>query len=486
VWRRRTTALVLTAVLPLVVVVLAASRMAGRGLRGPSESAHVQVLNATGHFFLGATIILLATHLAGGLADRLGQPRVISEICAGIALGPTVLGRLGPHTLVWLFPQQTQTMLNGLAQFGLVLFMFGVGRELRAIRLRDAPGQALMVTQASLLVPLAAGAAAAVPMFDHFHGSSGNAVAFVLFLGCALSVTALPVLARLLADLGLTRTRQAELSLFAATLGDGCVWMLLAAILAVTSGSDPARVVWNVLMAAAVAALILGPLRMLLAGLSARAAERGRTDPGRGTAPSMLLLAAGIAAAATLTEAVGVDQIIGALLVGLAWPQDEARARDVADRLSGTAKAVLLPFFFFSLGLTVDLWSLRADLTDVTALVALLVLAVGSKIAGPALAARLTGMGRRPALAVGVLVNTRGLTELVIIEIGYQAGIIGQRMLTILTLVALAATMMTRPLLRLLGPDALEFPASTPASETTAAGPAVDAASPQGSVPVPR
>ncbi|MFF3174691.1 cation:proton antiporter [Streptomyces sp. NPDC057900] len=438
-----------------LAVIAAATWMATEKSAPDGEAAAVaHGLDKGGHFLIAVAVILLAAYLGGLLADRLGQPRVIGEICAGLALGPTLLGRFVPGAAGWLFPSGVLPMLDGLAQVGLVFFMFGVGRELTGMRLRGTGTQALLVTQASLLVPFAAGAAVAVPLVATFMGSAGNPVVFVLFVGCALSVTAFPVLARILTDLGLTRTRQGQLSLFASAAGDGAVWLVLTGLLAQLHGGGPAGVLLNAFIAAAITLFFLGPLRK---GLARWAHSRpGAAEGGESDAVTMVLLAAGIAATAALTTLIGVHQLIGALLIGLAWPRGSARAVRVADRLSGTAKTVLLPFFFFGFGLTIDLGALHFDRTAALALGGLLLLATVTKIFGPALGAVLTGMRRRPALALGVLLNSRGLTELVIIQIGFQAGIIDQRMLSLLTIVALATTMMTRPLLRLLGPDAIE------------------------------
>ncbi|MGX1852827.1 cation:proton antiporter [Streptomyces sp. NPDC055299] len=453
----RFAAAALMVVAPLAVILWAATdavtgQASGKGIL---EAAHG--LDKTGHFFLAVAVILVVAYLGGLLADRLGQPRVIGEICAGIALGPTLLGRYAPVAGHWLFPKDTLPMLDGLAQIGLIFFMFGVGRELTGMRLRGNGPQALLVSKSSLLLPFAAGTAAAVPLVHDFLGRSADPMAFVLFVGCALSVTAFPVLARILTDLGITGTRQGQLSLFAAAVGDGAVWLVLTGILAGLHGSSPAGVLWNALIAAGITVVFLGPLRLGLArwARSRSAAGEGGAG-GEGDATTMVLLAVGIAATSTLTTIVGVHQLIGALLVGLAWPVGSARAARVADRLSSTAKTVLLPFFFFGFGLSIDLGSLHFDRSSALALVTLLVLGVVTKVLGPTLSAVLTGMRVRPALALGWLLNSRGLTELVILQIGYQAGIIDQRLLSILTIVALITTMMTRPMLRLLGPDAVE------------------------------
>ncbi|MEV6808931.1 cation:proton antiporter [Streptomyces sp. NPDC051132] len=423
-------------------------------------------LDKGGHFFLGVAVILAVSWLGGWLTERLDQPRVIGEICAGLAMGPSLLGRFVPGLKNWLFPADILPMLDGLAQLGLVLFMFGVGRELSRLRLRDTGRQMLLVSQASMLMPFAAGAAVAVPLVDDFAGPVGKPVIFVLFVGCALSVTALPVLARILADLRLTRTSQGQLSLFVAAVGDGASWLILTALLAGAKGGSPTGVLWNGLFTIAIAAVFLGPLR---SGLSRWPGLRAASGSGAGDATTMVLLAVGVAAASVLTTLVGVHQLIGAMLVGLAWPTGGGRAERVADRLSGTSKTVLLPFFFFGFGLSVDLGSLRLDQSCVLALSSFLVLGVVTKVCAPALGAVLTGMRPRAALVLGVLLNTRGLTELVIVQIGYQAGFIDQRLLAILTVVALITTILTRPLLRLLGPDAVE-PATSGPEPATALG----------------
>ncbi|MFI6809916.1 cation:proton antiporter [Streptomyces luteogriseus] len=453
-------------VVPLAVIVWAALTVVTAKSPGTEALHETARIDKSGHFFLAVAAILLAAVMGGWLADRLGQPRVIGEICAGLAMGPTLLGRFAPEAKDWLFPTDTLPMLDGLAQVGLVFFMFGVGRELAGMPLRGVGSQMLLVSQASLLIPFAAGTVAAVPLINDFAGPSADPTAFVLFVGCALSVTALPVLARILTDLRLTHTRQGQLSLFASALGDGVVWLVLTAILAVVHGSSPTGVLWNALFVVTLAVVFLGPLRRGLARWAGSRAVSG--EAAGGDATIMVLLAGGVAATATLTSAVGVHQLIGALLAGMAWPTGNARLARVAERLSSTSKTVLLPFFFFGFGLTIDLGALHFDSASVLALTTLLFLAVTTKVCGPALSGVLTGMRPRPALILGVLLNARGLTELVILQIGYQAGVIDARLLGILTIVALATTMVTRPLLRLLGPEALE-PAAAPLGAEPAA-----------------
>ncbi|MEX2972760.1 cation:proton antiporter [Streptomyces sp. C184] len=455
-WRFFVAVAVVT-VLPLVLMGLAAVRASTGGTPEASGSPP-QGLDLTGHFFVSAAVVLAVAHVGGELARRLGQPPVIGEICAGLAMGPSLFGRTAPAAADWLFPKPVLSMLDGLSQLGLVLFMFGVGRELAGVRLQGAARQALLVSQASLLVPLAGGAVVALPLLDTFKGAQGNPLAFVMFLGCAVSITAFPVLARILLDLRLTHTVPGQVSLFAAAVGDAGGWLVLAAVLTLAHGSDPSRLLVNTLLAVAVTAVFLGPLRRTLSQWPDREVEEHGE---RFSATVTVLLAVGVTVASALTAAIGLHQLIGALLVGLAWPAGNRGAVAVADRMAGTVRTLLLPFFFFSFGLSTDLGVLRWDGTMLSTFAALLATAVVTKVAGPVLCAMVTGMRWRPALALGVLLNSRGLTELVVLQVGYQAGIIDQSLLGVLTIVALTTTMMTSPLLRCLGFGSTRAPTGT-------------------------
>jgi Kef-type K+ transport system membrane component KefB len=436
-------ALVVGGVLPLAVIGVIATVVLGGRSEGASGATSGHGLDVSGHFLLATAVILTAARLGGLLAEWLRQPRVVGEICAGLALGPSLFGRFAPDATEWLFPQSAQQLLNGLAQLGLVLFMFGVGRELSGMRLRGAATQALLISQASMLVPFALGTAAAVLLLDYAK-QGVHPLAFVLFVGCALSITAFPVLARILADLGIIRTPAGRLSLFASALGDGGSWLILAAILAGAHGSSPVGLLLNALAAIVITLLYLGPLRRLLVKWPTMEKDKDGST-------TMVLLVVLVTGTAALTASIGLHQLIGALLVGVAWPKGNRTAVVAAERLVSTAASVLLPFFFFGFGLTLDLGALQWGASSLLTLAGLLALAVLGKVLGPGLVSRLTGMPWRPAFTLGVLLNARGLTELVVIQIGYQAGIIDQRLLAILTLVALITTAMTSPMLTLFG-----------------------------------
>ncbi|MER7461279.1 cation:proton antiporter [Streptomyces sp. NPDC097981] len=448
--RKAYTALLVTVLLPVGLVVGVAVWVRNKPFRGGIASSDAPFLDTAGHFFLGVAVVLSVSHMMGWLASKLGQPRVTGEIAAGILLGPSFLVKVAPDVAGWVFPATVLPLFSGLAQLGLVLFMFGVGQELASMQLRGAARRAVMISQASLLVPFAVGTLAALPLMDQYMADGVRPLAFVLFIGCALSITAFPVLARILHDLRLSRTRPGQLSLFAAAVGDGGSWLALSVILALAHGNAPTAVLGSALAALAVAAVFLGPLRRLMA----RWPDRGSAP---GNAPTItLFLVVFIGVSATLTASLGIHQLIGALLVGLVWPRHHKRAMAAAAPLAATAKTVLLPFFFLGFGLTVDLSSLHLDGSAGVALLCLLAAATAGKVFGPSLCAWLTGLPRGEALTLGVLLNARGLTELVVLQIGYEAHIINEKMLGLLTVVALVTTLMTTPMLQFTGirPDA--------------------------------
>ncbi|WP_051796353.1 cation:proton antiporter [Streptomyces sp. NRRL S-87] len=420
-------------------------------------------LDTTGHFFLGAAVVLALSHLAGTLCTRLGQPRVMGEVIAGIALGPSLLGSVAPGATAWLFPSSILPMFNGLAQLGLAVFMFATGQELCSLRVRGTARQGLVISQASLLIPFAAGSLVAIPLADRYAPPGLSPLVFVLFVGCAVSITAFPVLARMLDDLGIARTRPGRLSLLAAAIGDGGSWLALSAILALAQGSDPVDAAARTLAVAALIALYLGPVRKLAARWSDRHAATANPTTLR------IALVVAVGASAALTAALGVHQLIGAFLVGLVWPPSAATTATTP--LTSTAKSVLLPFFFLGYGLNVDLSTLTFTGGAALVLAALLAVAVLTKIVGTGLAARSTGLSWRESLSLGALLNTRGLTELVVLQIGHESHLLTAPLFAILTLVALITTLMTGPLLKLTGVPTDDAPATppTPAREPAAA-----------------
>ncbi|MGA5165731.1 MULTISPECIES: cation:proton antiporter [Streptomyces] len=384
-----------------------------------------------GRFLLALACLLLLTRTAGLLARRAGQPPTVAELAAGLLLGPSLLGAVAPGVHRFLFGPEVLPALGALAELGLVLYAFGIGRHLAGPAGPDRTAPAVTaVSAASVLLPAAAGAVLALALDGAHAGPRATPVASALFLGCALSITALPVLARILDDEGLTATPAGRVSLAAAAVGDAVAWCLLTAAL-FAAGSLGTR---HLLPAAAGLAAVAVLLRTR-PGTTSRGAD-------------ITLTVAGCALAAAASSAAGLHQLLGALLFGHLFGRryPVAAGGPALKGLDTVTTAILLPCFFLGFGQRLDLGSAP---WDATLLAVLLPVAVLTKTVGCAAAAALAGLPRREWLRVGALMNSRGLTEIVVISLGHQAGLIDRTMLVALTVVALATTAMTSPALRL-------------------------------------
>jgi Kef-type K+ transport system membrane component KefB len=411
------------------------------------DAAHI-----VSYVLLDVAVVVVAARLGGRLFVRLGQPAVIGEIVAGIALGPTLLGLLPGDLDVLLFPTEVRPYLNVLANIGVALFMFIVGLEVDLSLIRGRQRTAGSVAVGAVVLPLALGAAAAVVLFPyHDHSADGKPIeplAFVLFIGVAMSITALPVLARILTERGMQRTPTGVLALACAVIDDVLGWTLLAVVVAVAAGGNPGGVGVIIGLTAAFALAMFLVVRPLLARLVAWHRTAGRLTP-----DMLAVVLAGLLLSAWITDRIGVHAIFGAFLFGAVMPRREAGqlTRDILGRLEQVSLSLLLPVFFVVAGLQVDVGDI--GVAGIWQLGLILVAAIGGKILGSAGAARLQRMPRRQQWALGFLMNTRGLTELVILQVGLQLGVLDPPMFTLMVLMALITTMMTGPALRRIYPD---------------------------------
>jgi Kef-type K+ transport system membrane component KefB len=396
-----------------------------------------------GRFLAQVVVVVAATRAAGALAARLRQPRVVGEIAAGLLLGPSLLGRLAPEWSAWLFAPATLPVLFAVSQTGLLLFMFLVGCHLDLGLLR-ASGRAAMVTSpVSIVVPLALGFVVAGGIRPRFAPGIPPLV-FALFMGVALSVTAFPVLARILEERRMTGTRLGVTAIACAAVDDVSAWCLLAGLTAYArTGGGGASFLRTALLLAGFSAVVLTLLPRLLSRLQ----DRSR--------PVFLAVAlASLLACAALTEAIGVHALFGAFLAGVAIPRGTGTTSPVPASLESLVSVALLPLFFASTGLRTDLGWLRGAAAW-GAFGLILLAAVGGKVGGSLLAARATGMSWPDAAALGVLLNTRGLVELVILGAGLELGALTPAVYSMMVLMALVTTAMTTPVLQLLGDSSL-------------------------------
>jgi Kef-type K+ transport system membrane component KefB len=377
---------------------------------------------------LALTVLLSAARVGAWVAVRVGQPKVMGEIVAGIVLGPSVLGLVWPTALDTVFDPPVIGALKVLAQIGLVLFMFLVGLEVNLVHLRGSGRQALVVSNVSILLPLVLGGVLALWLYPRYGGDA-NQVAFTLFIGTAMAITAFPVLARVLQDSGLATTRIGVLALTCAAIDDVTAWCLLSVVVALVHASGPERVfvTFGLLVAFGSALILL--VRPLLRRLP------------RFTVPAALVLAF---SSAWLTEQIGVHTIFGAFLAGLIAPR--ASAEHLRSSLETMTTLVLLPVFFLVVGLSTRIDLLTSPLLWGVALIVTAV-AVAGKFAGSTLASRLLGESWRDAILLGTLLNMRGLTELVILTVGLEIGLISPTLYTVMVVMALVTTAMAAPLI---------------------------------------
>ncbi|BCY08316.1 cation:proton antiporter [Actinoplanes sp. L3-i22] len=391
-------------------------------------------------FFIAVAVILLFCRLASWLLGKAGQPPVVSEMLAGVLLGPSLLGLLFPQVQAWLFPAPLLPVLYVVGQVGLVLFMFQAGYAFKAHRVTRLAGTAGAVSLAGITVPLLLGVllvlvtADAVPIRP-----AGVAIGVsAAFVGVALAITAFPMLARIITERGHAGTRHGSLALASGAIDDLVAWIMLAVVLAFASGEAGPAVV-------TAGGAVLFFLALWLGGgrVSGALMRSGRLD-GRtrllGTVALLFLVA-------WYTDEIGLYAVFGAFAVGVVMPRAE-RTDQVIETLTPVASAVFLPLFFTFSGLRTE-FGLLGDVRVLMFAGACVALAIVGKFGACWAAARLRGEPGGVALRVGILMNARGLMQLIALNVGLEAGIVNSSLFTVLVLVALVTTLMTTPLLTL-------------------------------------
>jgi len=391
-------------------------------------------------FLADLAIIILFARLLGVAAKRIGQPPVVGEIIAGILLGPTLFG--GKITTT-LFPLTLRPALSALANLGVVLFMFVVGYELDLRLIRGRERVAASVSVSSIILPLSLGAGLGVWLASRHHVR--HVLPFALFVGTAMAVTAFPVLARILTDRGMHRTRIGGLALASAAIDDVLAWSLLAVVVAVAgAGGQQLRL----LLAPVYAVVMFGLVRPLLRRLVGVYQKQGRLTPN-----VLATVLVGLFLSSYATDWMGLKYIFGAFLFGIVMPREGAAAlrQEILERLEQVSVLVLLPVFFVVSGWNVDLSSV--GLSGLVELCLILLVAIAGKFGGAFAGARLAGVGSQRAGVLATLMNTRGLTGIVILAVGLQLGILDKSLYSLMIVMAIVTTAMTGPLLRLIYPD---------------------------------
>jgi Kef-type K+ transport system membrane component KefB len=403
--------------------------------------------------FIDIAIVMVVARVAGALFRKIRQPAVVGEILAGIALGPSLLGAFPGHLTTRIFPTDIQHYLSILAQIGLIIFMFIVGMEVDVALIKGKERIAGVISLSSIALPFGLG----VLLASVIHSSHVNAVQapqahrflpFALFIGASMSITAFPVLARILTERKMYRTEIGALALACACVDDVVAWTLLAVVLAIIKSSGALSLPKIILESLAFVAFMFLVVKRLLERVAKRYREVGQLSPN-----VFAVILAGFLISAFITERIGIHQIFGAFLFGVVMPRKETAQflHDIIERLEHVTLLLFLPLFFVVTGFSVNIRGLGKD--ALTQLPLILLVAIVGKLVGAFVAARAQGIPTNKAGAVGVLMNTRGLTELIILNVGLTFGVLDTRLFTMLVVMAIVTTIMTEPLLRLVYPE---------------------------------
>jgi Kef-type K+ transport system membrane component KefB len=416
----------------------------------PEKFSPVRVLAERLHdplslLLLQVFTILITAKLVGGLFRRLGQPAVVGEMLAGILLGPSVLGMLSPGFMASLFPSASMESLRLLSQVGVILFMFVVGTGLNLKHLRQTAHAAILISHLSIALPFISGAALSLLAFGSLAGGHVPFYAFALFVGIAMSITAFPVLARIISERGLTGSPLGNTALACAAVDDVTAWCLLTVIVAVVKAGGSGGALVTIVLTLFYIGFMFFLLRpQVTRQLDVFAKSGAPLD--RGAASAVLLLAV---ASALLTELIGIHALFGAFLAGVILSGHGELLSPLTKQLEMFTTSFLLPLYFVFTGLRTQV-GLIDDWPGWLMCGVVVLVAIAGKLGGGALAARSVGISWRESLSIGALLNTRGLIELIVLNIGYDLGVLSPRFFSMMVMMAVITTMMAGPILSLL------------------------------------
>ena len=399
--------------------------------------------NAFLHVLLAMLVVIVASRALGAVFRYLQQPAVIGEVIAGILLGPSLLGSLAPAASAYLLPASVAPFLSIIAQVGVVLFMFLIGLELDTSLLRKKTHSTVAISHASIIAPFLLGSATALWLYPKLSSSDVPFSVFALFMGVSMSVTAFPVLARILTDRGISKTRLGVIAISCAAVDDVTAWCLLAFVVSVAQSRMDGALV-TIALTLCYLALMLIAVRPLIARLVRRQEILRQVTQG-----TTALVLVGLLLSALVTEYIGIHALFGAFLLGAIIPHESLLAKGVVHKLEDLVVVFLLPAFFAFTGMRtqiglvsgVDNWIICAVIVGVACL---------GKFGGSAVAARLSGLNWRDSASIGVLMNTRGLMELIVLNIGLDLKVLSPILFAMMVIMALVTTFATTPVLHLL------------------------------------
>jgi Kef-type K+ transport systems, membrane components len=409
----------------------------------PATSPRAETPAVLLHVLLALVVIVIAARTLGAVFRWFRQPQVMGEVVAGLLLGPSFLGWLAPQLSSQLLPPGIAPFLAVIAQVGVILFMFLVGLELDTNLLRQRTRATVAISHTSMVVPFLLGAGLALWLYPRFAGGGTSFTAFALFMGVAMSVTAFPVLARILTDTKMQTSRMGVLALTCAAVDDVTAWCLLGLVVGVAR-AQPGHVLLTV--AAAIAFILFV---LLIARRGALWLVRRQTSQGTTTQPIFAIVCVSLLLSALLTERIGIHALFGAFLLGAIVPHDSHLARDIREKCEDLVVVLFLPVFFAFTGMRTQIGLLKEPADWLVCIVIVLIASLG-KFGGGFFAARMTGSDRREAASLGILMNTRGLMELVVLNVGLDLGVLSPTLFAMFVLMAVVTTLATSPILQAL------------------------------------
>ncbi len=388
--------------------------------------------------------ILMVSRVFGWFFVRIGQPTVIGEILAGIVLGPSLLGYFWPETYHFLFNADSLSNIYIISQLGLVLFMFTIGMELDLSMLKNKMGVTFVISNTSIMFPYLLGMLLAYYLYPVFAAHHTDFLSFALFIGISMSITAFPVLARIVQEKGLTKSHLGTISIASAAFNDVTAWCILAAVIAVASTGSFESSLYNILFSVAYVLVMFLLIKPFLKKISE--IYKNSEVVNKSVFAFFLLV---LILSAYTTQLIGIHALFGAFLAGVIMPSMPSFRKLIVDRMEDLSLTLLLPLFFVYTGLRTEIGLVN---TPELWLITLLIIAVAviGKFAGSAFTARILGENWKDSLSIGVLMNTRGLMELIVLNIGYEMGILPPAVFVMLVIMALVTTFMTTPLLSLI------------------------------------
>ena len=410
---------------------------------------------------LQLAVVLAVCRAVGWLFQKIGQPKVVGEMFAGIMLGPSLLGWIAPHASAYLFPASSLGFLNALSQVGVVVFMFLVGLGINPRELKKEGHAAVLTSHVSITAPFVLAAFLALFLYPRLSDDSVHFTSFALFMGAAMSITAFPVLARILAERNMLGSRLGTVAIACAAVDDVTGWCILAYIVVLIRSEHSSISIWWTIAGILVFGLaMIHGVRRLLTGFEKVYRKKGAIS--ENLMALMLLL---VLASSLFTEYLGIHLLFGAFLMGAIMPKEAAFVRYVLDRFETITVTLLLPLFFAFTGLRTNIAAVKGPEMWMYCGLIILVATLG-KLGGSTLASWLSGMPLREAAGLGTLMNTRGLMELVILNIGLDIGVISPALFSMMVMMALFTTFMTTPALSLICPKDLLHSAKEESSDS--------------------